>query len=93
MDNLQNAGGVPAGPLRPTLLTVLCILTFIGSAWGIFSSISNYMNADISSQIAGTALDTAKENISKESDNKAATKMAERVISRKMPFFPFWQTY
>jgi hypothetical protein len=81
MDNPQNAGGVPAGPMRPTLLTVLCILTFIGSAWGIISSISSYMNADISSQIAGTALDTAKENISKESDNKAASKMAERVIS------------
>jgi hypothetical protein len=80
MDNLQNAG-VPVGPLRPTLLTVLCILTFIGSAWGIINSISSYMNADISSQIAGTALETAKENINKESDNKAASKMAERVIS------------
>ncbi|MGL6268792.1 MAG: hypothetical protein ACRC2O_12750 [Chitinophagaceae bacterium] len=81
MDNFQNTGSVPAGPVRPTLLTVLCILTFIASAWGIFSGISNYMNADISSQIAGTALDTAKENISKENENTAASKMAEKVIS------------
>ncbi len=35
MDNLQNTGVVPAGPVRPTLLTVLCILTFIGSAGGL----------------------------------------------------------
>lgn len=81
MDNVQQTTGIPAGPQRPTLLTVLCILTIIGSAWGIFSSISNYMNADISSQIAGTALDSAKEEISKESDNTAASKMAEKVIS------------
>jgi len=81
MDNVQHSAGVPAGPQRPTLLTVLCILTFIASGWGIISSISNYMNADISSQIAGTALDTAKEEISKESDNAGASKMAEKVIS------------
>jgi hypothetical protein len=81
MDNIQSAAGTTAEPQRPTLLTVLCILSFIGSAWGIFSSISNYMNADISSQVAGTVLDSAKEEISKESDNQAASKMAEKVIS------------
>ncbi len=60
MDNTQQSTGVPSGPQRPTLLTVLCILTFIGSAWGVISNISSYMNADVSSQVAGTMLDSAK---------------------------------
>ena len=32
-------------PLRPTLLTVLCILTFIGSGWAIISSAIAYSTA------------------------------------------------
>ncbi len=32
-------------PSRPTLLTVLCILTFIGSGWAIISSIIAYSTA------------------------------------------------
>ena len=32
--------------LRPTLLTVLCILTFIGSGWGILSGIWSYSSAE-----------------------------------------------
>lgn len=31
---------------RPTFLTVLCILTFIGSGWAIFSSITAYNTAE-----------------------------------------------
>jgi hypothetical protein len=81
MDNTQHSTEIPSGPQRPTLLTVLCILTFIGSAWGVFSNISSYMTADVSSQVAGTMLDSAKEEISKESDNESANKMAEKVIS------------
>lgn len=32
--------------LRPTLLTVLCILTFIGSGWSILSNIWSYSSAE-----------------------------------------------
>ena len=32
--------------LRPDFLTVLCILTFIGSGWGIFSSTKSYLYPD-----------------------------------------------
>lgn len=31
---------------RPTFLTVLCILTFIGSGFGLMSGVSNSMNAE-----------------------------------------------
>jgi hypothetical protein len=82
MENVQSTVSVPEGPKRPTLLTVLCILTFIGSGWGIISNINNYMNADISSQVAGNILDSAKEQISKESGNNGTSnKMAEQVLT------------
>lgn len=81
MDQAQSTGMIPQGPQRPTLLTVLCILTFIASSWGIFSNISGYMNADVTSKVAASALDDAREEISKEADSKSASKMAERVIS------------
>ncbi|MEO8765191.1 MAG: hypothetical protein ABI416_12925 [Ginsengibacter sp.] len=35
----------PEQRLRPTLLTVLCILTFIGSGWAILSSVWGYTRA------------------------------------------------
>lgn len=36
----------PEIPQRPTFLTVLCILTFIGSGWGLFSNFFAYQNAE-----------------------------------------------
>jgi hypothetical protein len=35
----------PTIPQRPTLLTVLCILTFLGSSWGIFDGFINIFKA------------------------------------------------
>jgi hypothetical protein len=35
----------PVTPQRPTLLTVLCILTFIGSGWGLISGVINIFTA------------------------------------------------
>jgi hypothetical protein len=81
MDQFQSTESIPAGPQRPTFLTVLCILTFIASGWGIFTNISNYMNADVNAKVAETVLDSAKEKISKEADNEGTTKMAEQVFS------------
>ena len=34
------------GMVRPTFLTVLCILTFIGSGFGILGALYNYGTAD-----------------------------------------------
>ena len=36
-ENLENVAGQEK---RPTFLTVLCVLTFIGSAWGIISALA-----------------------------------------------------
>ncbi|MBL7137951.1 MAG: hypothetical protein ISS17_04170 [Bacteroidales bacterium] len=39
MDEPPQPPGIPAGPIRPRLLTILCILTFIGSGLNTFSSL------------------------------------------------------
>jgi hypothetical protein len=82
MENIQSPASStqPAKPPRPTFLTVLCILTFIGSAWGIISGISNYMNADVASSIVGEAMDEAKDKISEETTT-SESKIAEKVFS------------
>jgi len=46
---------------RPTLLTVLCILTFIGSGWAIVSSAWSYSMASKSAQMISSA-NMAKRN-------------------------------
>lgn len=81
MDPFQSAESIPTGPQRPTFLTVLCILTFIASGWGIFSNISNYMNAAVNAKVAETLLDSTKEKISKEADSEGTSKLAEQVFS------------
>jgi hypothetical protein len=76
-----------AAPKRPTFLTVLCILSFIGCGFGIFSGISGYftnkaaakagMGAEVSQQI-NTAMDEAMAN-SEMSESERA--MAEKLTS------------
>jgi hypothetical protein len=46
-------------PLRPTFLTVLCILTFLGSGWGIIDAAIDYMGADV----AGDAVELVEESM------------------------------
>ena len=47
--------------LRPTLLTVLCILTFIGSGWTIFSSVWSYSTASQTVRMFSSARDRTTE--------------------------------
>jgi hypothetical protein len=42
---------------RPDFLTVLCILTFIGSGFNLVSALTNYVNADVLSAFATEAID------------------------------------
>jgi hypothetical protein len=67
---------------RPSFLTVLCILSFIGSCYFIFNGITTYMNADASSQMISSALDSARVEVQKEvgSDDKAG-QMADKMLA------------
>ena len=46
-----NTTMAPPASLRPTFLTVLCILTFIASGWGVYKGISGYFTADMTAGI------------------------------------------
>lgn len=49
--------------LRPTFLTVLCVLTFIGSAWSIYGAVTNYTSAEMAVGVAKDAMDEAQDQI------------------------------
>ena len=52
-----------SSPLRPTFLTVLCILTFIGSGWGIYKGVSGYLSADMSASVVREARSQAEDQL------------------------------
>jgi hypothetical protein len=51
---------------RTTFLTVICILTFLGSGWGIVKSIRDFMTADTISGIASEVVEERESQIDKE---------------------------
>lgn len=51
---------------RPTFLTVLCILTFLGSGWGALDGVIDYINADEAETVTALvedAMDDAMDDI------------------------------
>jgi hypothetical protein len=82
MTDITTNSSLPTANPRPTLLTVLCILTFIGSAWGVISNIRSYINANALSGIVDTAMQQAKSNVQETTkDNPEAGKLAEKLIN------------
>ena len=58
-----------SNPVRSTFLTVLCVLTFIGSGWGVIGAVRSYVGADTISSVANGAMDQAKENMGDQAPN------------------------
>ncbi|SOE20071.1 hypothetical protein SAMN06298216_0572 [Spirosomataceae bacterium TFI 002] len=56
--------------LRPTFLTVLCILTFIGSGWGVINAITSYQSAEIAAGVTSEAMDEAMDQIEESADGE-----------------------
>lgn len=87
MENFPNTGTTttaPQKPLRPTFLTVLCILTFIGSGLSVISNINNYLTADVSDAFVQEKLDSTRKEVSeqlKESDSQAGAELADKMLS------------
>jgi hypothetical protein len=59
----MEATATNSNPVRSTFLTVICILTFIGSGWGVIGSIRSYATADTISSVANGAMEQAKDNM------------------------------
>ena len=74
MDNIQTTTQVPPPPQRSTFLTVLCILTFLASSYGLVTNISSYLNADVSSSFVQQSLDDTQSKLEEklEGDEKGA---------------------
>lgn len=66
--------------IRPQFLTILCILTFIGSAMGIFGAISNYTSAGMASGLTKDAMDEARDQIEEQSEDESATKIIGKIF-------------
>jgi hypothetical protein len=71
----------PVAPGRPTFLTVLCILTFIGSGWAILNNLSTYREADTAATMVATALDSATIEIDKEIADQPGAEFAQKMMT------------
>lgn len=66
--------------LRPTFLTVLCILTFIGSGYGIFNAISSYKGAEVAVGLTSDIMEDAMDKIEDETDSESEAAMAQKLV-------------
>ena len=68
---MEPSPGVPvyASPNpRPIFLTVLCVLTFLSSVWGLFGAVSTYSGADLAAQVGQQALEDAQDRLADQDD-------------------------
>lgn len=66
--------------VRPTFLTVLCILTFIGSAYSIFQAYSNYSGAGMVASTVPTVLDELRDQIEAEANTEKESEMINKIL-------------
>ncbi|MBC7887657.1 MAG: hypothetical protein H7Z13_07190 [Ferruginibacter sp.] len=69
----------PAG--RPTFITVLCILTFIGSGWGLIGGAIQYFSAEKQAQAMTFTKEKASTDIQKMDNKDEGSKMAEKMVN------------
>lgn len=74
---LTNYEQQPVG--RPTFLTVLCILTFIGSGLGLISNVRGYFAANAQAAIVATAKESVKDNLG-QSGSSSYDKLAAQMV-------------
>lgn len=66
--------------VRPLFLTILCILTFIGSGSSIFSSFSNYKNAEVAVGVGTEALEEVMDTIEDEVDSEEEANIISKLM-------------
>ncbi len=71
--------------VRPTFLTILCVLTFIGSAWNIYNGIANYTTSDFSASIVDEQFEQVQDRLEDQEGGEAAGQMIESVRSSMTP--------
>lgn len=66
--------------IRPTFLTVLCVLTFIGSGYSIFNAISSYSSADVAVGLTQDVMDEAMDKIEDEAESEKEAALANKIL-------------
>lgn len=74
-DLLSNPAYEQPVPKRPTFLTVLCILTFIGSGWGVIGNIIGYLGAEKNAETMGMAKQILNSKSSSDEGSKLVSEM------------------
>lgn len=72
---------IPEKRTRPTFLTVLCILTFIGSGWGIISGFTSYASANLTAGLTQTAMEDAQRELENQEISNSGTAMANQMLA------------
>jgi predicted phage tail protein len=66
--------------LRPTFLTVLCVLTFIFSGYSIFNGITSYTSAETAVGFTKDAMEEAKDKIEEDAKDEKSSKFVGKVM-------------
>lgn len=66
--------------IRPTFLTVLCVLTFLGSAFGIYNAITTYSAAGIATGLTQEAMENAKDQIDEQAQDEKSAEMVNKIM-------------
>lgn len=66
---------------RPVFITVLCILTFIGSGWGLIAGGMQYFTAEKQAASMAFTKEKASSDIKKAGKDDAGAKMAEKMFN------------
>lgn len=69
---------------RPTFLTVLCVLTFIGSGFALLSGIYNYAMAPMAAEMTEEALQKAEDQLAYQEMNEGTATMLEETFSASL---------
>lgn len=75
-------------PLRTTFITVLCILTFLGSGWGLVMGVVKYFTADKQAISMTVAKEKAAADIQQKSKGDAGSKLAEKMVNSMVVLTP-----
>jgi hypothetical protein len=76
---LQEYEQKPTG--RPTFLTVLCILTFVGSGFGLINGVYQYLTAEKAATELAIQKKESAEQIRKSGKSDAGTRFAGRMVA------------
>jgi len=66
---------------RPVFITVLCILTFIGSGWGVISESIRYSTADSQAAAILKVKEEANSNLEKNANPDKDSKFAKKMVN------------